>query len=389
MKMKKQLLSNLSNYFYFLLMFFLPISLRIENVFLGMLFLSTVFNPKKRTPSNIKYYLLAFFLFTLINGFLNNYFIVEKENFLRLLPFIFLPFCLEKIDAEIKLKGLIFLLIGILIIQLHSVYGIIDYYYFTEGKKYPLKNYSKINEILNYERPYLGFFSVLNIIICFYYFSVNKKKVLSIFICSFSIGLIIVVSARLAIIIVVLISLIAMCRDFKRKNIAITLVTLIGLVLIIMTSNSSLKDRFSQISKDARVVTWKGAISLYFKSSNYIFGSGSEQNTRDNLLEHYENYDEFCSEDEKNRFINKNYNTHNQYINELLRGGIVGLLLLLIPQIILFYFGIIRNDTLTLMFLVAILSFSFVENILGRQVGVYLYVLLLILTSIPYKAKNK
>ena len=79
MKMKKQLLSNLSNYFYFLLMFFLPISLRIENVFLGMLFLSTVFNPKKRTPSNIKYYLLAFFLFTLINGFLNNYFIVEKE----------------------------------------------------------------------------------------------------------------------------------------------------------------------------------------------------------------------------------------------------------------------------------------------------------------------
>jgi O-antigen ligase len=370
-------------------MFFLPISLRIENVFLGMLFLSTVFNPKKRTPSNIKYYLLAFFLFTLINGFLNNYFIVEKENFLRLLPFIFLPFCLEKIDAEIKLKGLIFLLIGILIIQLHSVYGIIDYYYFTEGKKYPLKNYSKINEILNYERPYLGFFSVLNIIICFYYFSVNKKKVLSIFICSFSIGLIIVVSARLAIIIVVLISLIAMCRDFKRKNIAITLVTLIGLVLIIMTSNSSLKDRFSQISKDARVVTWKGAISLYFKSSNYIFGSGSEQNTRDNLLEHYENYDEFCSEDEKNRFINKNYNTHNQYINELLRGGIVGLLLLLIPQIILFYCGIIRNDTLTLMFLVAILSFSFVENILGRQVGVYLYVLLLILTSIPYKAKNK
>jgi len=354
-----------------------------------MLFLSVVFNSKKRTPSNIKFYLLTFFLFTLINGFLSNYFIAEKDNFLRLLPFVLLPFCLEKIDAEIKLKGLVFLSVGIIIIQLQSVYGIIDYYYFMEGKKYPLKNYSKINKILSYERPYLGFFSVLNIIICFYYFSINKKKFLCILIGSFSIGLIIVVSARLAIITVVLISLIAMFKDFKRKKIAITLSTLIGLVFIIMFSNSSLKDRFSQISKDARVVTWKGATTLFFKDSNYIFGSGSEQYTRDNLLVHYTNYEGFGSEAEKNRFINKNYNTHNQYINELLRGGVIGLLLLLIPQMILLYSGIIRNDTLTLMFLVAILSFSFVENILDRQLGVYLYALLLSLTSIPYKVKNK
>jgi O-antigen ligase len=387
--MKKQLLLESSKYSYFLMMLFLPISLLLDNIFLGILFLSIVFNFRNSIKNNVLYYLLAFFLFTLVNGMFNNVFLVEKHNYIKLIPFILIPFCLANIEDKVKLKGFLFFAIGVTIIQLNSVYGIINYYYFTEGTKYALKNYSKINEILNYERPYLGFFSALNIIICFYYFSINEKKYLSTISAIFSLLLIIIISARLAIIVVIMTSLIAMFMTFKKnKNIIKFLLILSGIVFLVIFSNNSLKDRFRQITEDARLVTWKGASDIFIKNSNYIFGSGSAQNTRDNLLVHYKNYDQFISKAEKNRFISKTYNTHNQYVNELLRGGFVGFLLLIIPQVILLYSSIKRNNTIALMLLVAIISFSLVENILDRQVGVYLYALLLCLTSSIYKVKE-
>ena len=182
--------------------------------------------------------------------------------------------------------------------------------------------------------------------------------------------------------------LIAFFKNFKRKNIIKTLFVLLGVVFLMLISNSSLIDRFSQVGNDARIVTWKGASNIFLNNSNYVFGSGSEQSTRDNLLEHYKNYNGFISDAEKNRFITKNYNTHNQYINELLRGGVIGLLLLIIPQIILLYTNLKKNNTLSLMFLIAIISFCLVENILDRQVGVYLYALLLSLTNITLKIKK-
>jgi hypothetical protein len=269
---------------------------------------------------------------------------------------------------------------------LNAFYGVINYYYFTEGKKYALKNYSKINEILNYERPYLGFFSAINIILCYYYFKLNnKRRWLNIALAIFSLVLIVIISARLAIIVVFFTSLILIFMRLNKKYIIMATLFFIG---VIFFSNSSLGERFKLISKDSRVVIWKGASDIFSKNSKYIFGSGSEQNTRANLLEHYKNYEEFDSTAEQNRFISKNYNTHNQYINELLRGGLVGLLLLIIPQAILLYKSVSKKNVLSLMFLISIMSFSLVENILARQIGVYLFALLLSLSSISYKERE-
>lgn len=370
------------------MMFFLPISLLLDNIFLVIMFLSTLFNVKKIINNKIFYYLLAFYLYIIFNGLFNYEFVLEQENYIRLLPLLLIPFCLENVDTEIKLKGLLFLFIGIIIIQVNSVYGIINYYYFTEGKKYALKNYSKINEILNYERPYLGFFSALNIIICFYLFSIKWKRFLSVLISVFSLILIIIISARLAIIVVFLTGVIVFFKQISIKKLMIALLVLIGTFLIVLLSNSSLKERFNQIGNDARVVTWNGAIHSFNKTNKYIFGSGSGQLTRNDLLEYYKNYEGFISQDEKNRFVSKNYNTHNQYLNELLRGGMIGLLLLLIPQFLLLYFNFHQKNTLAILFLTSIICFCLVENILDRQVGVYLYALLLSLSNVYKKAKE-
>ena len=384
--MREQFLLKVSNYSYFLMMFFLPLSLVLDNIFLGIMFLSLVFSLKELSKSNVFYYLLFSLLFTVVNSIFNNCFFIESENILRLLPLILISFCLGNISKDIRLKGLVFLSIAILVIQLNAIYGIINYYYFTEGKKYALKNYSKINQILNYERPYLGFFSAINIIISYYYFKVkNKRRWLNISLAILSLVLIVVISARLAIIIVFFNSLIAVLVKFNKKYIIKITLLFTGIIFLIFFSNSSLKERFKLISKDARVVTWEGASSIFFTNSKYIFGSGSEQDTRVNLLEYYRNYDGFDSAAEQNRFINKNYNTHNQYINELLRGGFVGLLLLIIPQAILLCKSVSKNNILSIMLLVSIMSFSLVENVLSRQVGVYLFALLLSLSSISFK----
>ena len=157
---------------------------------------------------------------------------------------------------------------------------------------------------------------------------------------------------------------------------------LITIISFSFLTNSSLKERFIQINNDARLITWKGAKASFDKTGKNIFGSGSQENTRNDLLNYYKNYDDYQSVDEKNRFILKNYNTHSQYINELLRGGIVGFLIFFLPQILLLYYNFKKNNIFGLLLLVSIICFSLVENILDRQVGVYLYTIIFSILNI-------
>ncbi|MFN0728533.1 O-antigen ligase family protein [Polaribacter gochangensis] len=374
---------EISNYSYFLLMFFLPISLLFGNIFLGILFLSVLLQKDKKTMSNpVIISLVVFFLFILINGVFTTDFSIEQGNYKKIVPLLLIPFSILNIEKNVRFKGLLFLFFGIVIIQINSVIGIIDYYYFTEGKKYLLKNYSKINEILNYERPYLGYFSVLNIIISYYFFKQKNKKAIAIIATVFSLLLIIIISARLSIITALFLGVITLFFELNNKKKLIAFSGLTSLLLVFYFSNNTLKDRFLHINKDARVIIWEGAINSFSKTNNFFLGSGSQENTRNELLEHYKNHQDFESIDEKNRFITKNYNTHNQYLNEILRGGVLGLVIFLFPQGFNLYFNFRKKTvTIELLFLISILCFCLVENILDRQIGVYLYAILLSLSN--------
>ncbi|MBL4643585.1 MAG: O-antigen ligase family protein [Flavobacteriaceae bacterium] len=376
-----------ANYSYYLLMFFLPISLLLGNIFLSFLFLSILLQKGRKTFNNgVIISLAVFFLFILINGLSSTNFGVEQNNYKKIIPLILIPFSIINLEKKTRLKGLLFLFFGVLIIQLNSVAGIIDYYYFSEGKKYALKNYSKINEIINYERPYLGYFSVVNIIISYYLFKEKNKKILAIIATIFSLFLILIISARLSIITILFLIIITVFIESNKRNRLIALSGLIVLSLLFYFNNSSLKHRFSQINKDARVVIWKGALNSFTNTENKITGSGSQVNTRKELLDHYKMNDSFESVDEKNRFITKNYNTHNQYLNEILRGGIIGLVIFVFPQLLNLYSNFRKeNSILGLLFLLSILCFCLVENILDRQIGVYLYAFIL---SFSYANKN-
>lgn len=381
--------NNISVYSYYLLMLFLPLSLLFGNIFLGILFLSILFQKEKPKKVNniISWSLIVFVGYVILNGILNSSFVSELDNYKMLIPLILIPYCINNMEKKALNRGFIFLVFGILYIQFSAFIGIIDYYYFTDGKKYALKNYSKINNILYYERPYLGYFSVLNIIISYYIFKKLKKKTVAILIFIISLMLIIIISARLSILTVFLLTIIVAYIELNKNQKVIVFCCLTGLLTLFFFNKSSLKSRFLQINKDARVVIWSGAYSSFQKTNNHMLGSGSQVKTRTELLNHYMHYQKYESTDERNRFIKKNYNTHNQYINELLRGGILGLIIFTFPQLFNLFWGFKRVDkTFNLLLLISILSFCMVENILERQIGVYLYALIL---SWSIKKKNK
>ncbi|WP_369048212.1 O-antigen ligase family protein [Tenacibaculum sp. UWU-22] len=373
--MNQLIIKKVSAYSYYFLMLFLPTSMLFANISLVILFLSILLKKEKKTSYNLVVLsLLIFFIYLVANSVFNASFYVEKPHFIKVIPLIIIPYSIINIDNRTKKIGLMFLLAGILIIQLKAMYGIIDYYYFSDAKKYSLKNYANVNAILRYERPYLGYFSAISIAIDYYFFKQKKAKFVFIFLSIFSFIVTVIIGARLAIIIILLVILIFELKYFRKKTL-ILLLSIMGLIFFFSAPN--LKDRFFEIKNDARLIIWKGAYNIFGKEKNYWFGSGSLTKTREKLYIYYKEYNKYQSIDEKNRFVSKNYNTHNQYINELLRGGFFGLLLFIVPQFILLFFSIKQQNTLYFIFLISIFCFCFVENILERQIGVYLYAILL------------
>lgn len=360
-------------------MFFLPISTFIDNLLLILLVLVTFF-------VKIKFYqlkqigldsLLLFFVYILMLGLITMNF--ETKEYIKLLPLVVIPYILTYIRKEIILNGLCFLLIAVVIKQLISIYGIIDYYYFMEGKKVALRSYAGINEILGFERPYLGFFSALNVIIAYYFFK-DKRIIVFILICFLSIVVVALISARLGLIII-LASLFCMLLSNMKKVLKYIVISLSLIILILFTqTNNPLKNRFQQIKYDTRLIVWEGALKISAENSDFIFGLKSQYEIKKRLIYFYENEVEFDYLPDKIRFMSKKYNTHNQYLNEILRGGGIAIILLLLPFSSCLYFSVKnRNLTFTLL-LLSVLVFFLVENVLARQIGIYITAIILSLT---------
>ncbi|GMN07853.1 hypothetical protein MTsPCn5_32420 [Croceitalea sp. MTPC5] len=369
--------NKLLKYCYLALLFFLPISLFIDNLALGLLIIFSIIN------NNYKWFvflssLAPFFFYTIFSGLAIGVFNDEMSFYIKLLPLVLIPLATSNIDRDTTEKGYLFLLLGVCLAQLVATYGIIDYYYFTEGKKVALRSYARINDILNFERPYLGFLSAIQIIIAGNLFFASKRKIYF-FPILVSIVLIIVISARLAILITVICCAIYMILKIKDN----TLRWIIGvgvpllLTVLIMLSDLALKHRFIQIKNDSRTIIWEGALQQYKNSPSKSFGFSSQQKVDENQNAYYSESANFEYPPDKSRFLEKKYNTHNQYLNELLRGGYFGLLLLLMPFIYVLLRGRHKENPLGLSLVIALAMFLFVENVLERQMGVYLTAIIL------------
>ncbi|WP_299095725.1 O-antigen ligase family protein [Winogradskyella sp.] len=376
--------NNFIFFSYCSLLFFIPISTFLTNIALGLFFIfALIFGKLKYSLKRSLFTsLFLFFAYIVILGFVNLNF--ETKEYIKLIPLLLIPLPMTFLVKEKLYKGLTFLFIAVLIKQLVAVYGIMDYYMFTEGKTVALRSYAGINDILKFERPYLGFFSAINIIIAY---KVIKKKALFVATVIFSIAIIVLISARLGLIIAVLIIIALYLYNYKSYAKYVLSFVLIGLLSLILTNNP-LKNRFQQLKYDTRLVIWKGALDVYQNNPNPIFGLKNQKALNNSLVDYYQERAYFDYQPDKNRFLSKKYNTHNQYINEFLRGGIVGVILIMIPFLISIVINFREKDLTAIMLTLSILIFFLVENLLARQIGVYITAIILGLTRISKYEKN-
>ncbi len=360
-------------YSYYLLLFLLPLSAFAPNLVLALLVVLTLIQDTLNWRSFLTNSLVLFVFYCGLNGVLSGTYKTELNIYLRLLPLILIPFSFSKLSQRTLIKGYFYLFISVLLIQISAFYGIIEYYYFTEGKKVALRSYSGINDILRFERPYLGFLSAIQILIgC--NLLLKKKKFLYLVPMIISTVIIYIISARLAIIIAISCSTIYLFLQLKKSMAKWVFVIGIPLIAVsfLILSNTALKHRFLQIKNDSRMIIWNGGLQQFQNMENKLFGLSSQKLVDEGQEDYYKYDANFEYPPDKIRFLDKNYNMHNQFLNELLRGGYLGLLLLIAPIFIAFISLDYKKYPLALSMLVAITMFLFVENVLERQLGVYL-----------------
>lgn len=383
-KNKKKIMKNPQDIIpkaYFALMFFLTTSIFLSNVSLIILLTFAIFFGKRVYPLKqilISSLILLFLYIVILSTSTLN---LEYKEYLKLLPLVLIPIGMTYNKRDILLKGLYFLFAAIVVNQIIALFGIIEYYFFTEGKTVALRSYAGINEILHYERPYLGFLSALNIIVGYKIFR-NFRRWVFVLSSVFSVFIIIIISARLGLIIALLAVLVFVLVEIRinLKYLLLFILALITSTVLFFQSNNPLKNRFQQLKYDTRVTVWQGAKSIYSKNANPIFGLSSQTEVKDRLLNYYKTEANFDYQPDRTRFIMKEYNTHNQYINELLRGGLLGLFLLLSPFFIALRSSYLEKNIFNMLLLLAVLLFLMVENLLARQMGVYSIAIILSLT---------
>ena len=141
----------------------------------------------------------------------------------------------------------------------------------------------------------------------------------------------------------------------------------------------------STIPLSYRSLIWDCALKITKGSNTNFFGIGFRE-TSDRLVNCYEN--EIEDLNTKQNFINKRFNTHNQYFDFYISSGLISIILFV--GILIYLFFKKHKDYYSTSLLLSIILFGLVENYFHRQVGAYYigFVLVILLINNKNLAKN-
>ncbi|WP_281634374.1 O-antigen ligase family protein [Flavobacterium luteolum] len=260
---------------------------------------------------------------------------------------------------------------------------LIGVFYFQTGIL-PFSNTAEVNKLLLLERPYIAFIAVLGFLI-----SLEKGIIISkwrkffIFNSVLLLGFILLISARISIITVFLIVGVYFVFYFKTKwyKKILFALALVLLFLGVVMSNKNIRERFfikSNLEKslqeasdyEPRIVIWNCAYKMT-KQDDFILLTGFDgyQKIKNNLLDCYASSIE--NQSKKEYFLSEKFNTHNQFIDFYLVGGIIAFLLFSAFFVALFLE--LRLAFFKIAIVISFLLFFIVENIFYRQFGCYLF----------------
>lgn len=333
---------------------------------------------KKEETIAVKQKLLTFTFFSLYLLFLAT-FLVSKEQsgtlLIKTLGFLFIPllFYFKKFSEK---EILIFLSSFIFFQLIHIIY--VDYVMIKAIFIDNIKDYDGLTILVKekfiIERPYFSLNSLLLMIFLKFIFDHGKINfTLMAFIYLFSTISLFLIGARLAMGVSVLLFFLIFLKSkgFTTKHFLILLASFF--ILFIPIRNYTMERIFLKRG-EPRIVIWDCAYKIIKDDNfNFFLGEFSEDKSRQKLIDCYN------SKEVKNGPYwwigehNYNYNTHNQFLGFFISYGILGLFMFLFIFVIQFY-DFVKKDNFISLLIVAVFFFQcFFENILSRNLGIYLF----------------
>jgi O-antigen ligase len=394
------LLYKIYHYLFCALVFTIPFEddIRIvPNILIGILFVLLPFVEKKLIRKLIlnKSYLIAITLIffialssLIIETISNDFYIIKKLFILIAVLVLSLPI---KKDSHL----LFFFILSVALGNIISIVNIGNY--ILDVGSFEIDTGQKINDLLIIERLYFGFINSLSVVFSLKIWvnSIRKYKILLVLSILLSVFMLFLVASRMAIISVLIIFMIKIFYHTNLKKSLIAVVIILATITGMFVLNDNLAKRFLYVDKkndffykirewEPRYVIWKCGFS-HVNSSEHklLLGDGFNQ-TQQNLNDCY-----IISISKKDRlefFLKTRFNTHNQYLDLLLSKGIIGLALFLFLIYRLSRDNIKNINQLNI--LLVIVLFALIENLLHRQIGVYLFALVLIVLTIKKSEDN-
>jgi len=380
------LLAAIYPYVFILLYFIIPFDEYVRalpNILMLILVVAFPFIIKKedfkKISKNSMLLLVFFIAFLLINssiqGRLELDFVFIKTMMIPVgIVFLYLPIAdFKKVNKAIVFSSfiaIIYTLVQFLILVNQN--SDVSFLFFQETV-----------DALLIDRVYVGLLCVLSILIC--YKSITKKfhpdnkYYLTCIILNSAYLLLIMSKTALA-----LLFFIVILRQFYGKNkkirfgVSVVILALLTTIISIKFPNviensfqpnkeiSEVNYTESTIPLSYRTLVWECSSKIANGNTNKFFGIGFRE-TSNKLVNCYEN--EIKDLATKQNFINKRFNTHNQYLDFYISSGLISLVLFLGILVILL-FKHYKHFFPTALVLTFIL-FGLVENYFHRQVGAY------------------
>jgi hypothetical protein len=313
---------------------------------------------------------------------LNGSFITDIEFYKKYFYVLIIPILFLKVNDFELLKKVALVTINATIIV--SLFKIAVFYY--NFGYFPFNEGWATNYVLVLERPYAGIFSILSLILSFDQLQKKSEK-RYLFLASFLLSVFFILFIAIRISIVTIFVLFGIYVFFymkialKRKAILfIGLLTTIALGLIV---NKNISKRFfinDSIEKtlekaresEPRVIIYGCAKDITDQTDfSVFFGTDSYSNIEESLVDCYKNTIEDYSR--RNFFLEKRYNTHSQFIDFYLIGGLIAIIIFLgffVKSIFKF-----RSSFFTVAILLSFLMMLAIENVFHRQFGCFIFII--------------
>lgn len=382
-------------YLFCLLIFFLPLEgeLRIvPNIILIILASLYFFIIKKadfkRCKSKTFLIFLSLLLYVIVNvlttkSLFENLFLIEKLFIIVVIYLLYLPI---NIDKRVKVSFILGVMLAILISMFHIAV------YIAKSAAFSFSEGDIVTDILVTERIYLALMSVLSFVFSLDLIRKATKKTKALLLINLVIvvSFILLVSARMALLSLVFIGIYNLL--FLRKYKVLIIGAIAGSLFLSFTFvlNKNLQNRFLYNNRassfienfkkwEPRVEIWSCVYNIYddHSLSEKLFGFRSFNTTNDELVKCYST--SIIDLTKKKWFLKIKYNTHNQFFDFLMSVGFIGFLIFTSFLIISLHAN--RKDRINFSLILTFVFIFIVENCFHRQIGVYLFAMILILVS--------